>query len=828
MARSTVVLFTFSLVASAFARVVDYQFDVANGILSDWFYAGWPTRALSVNGRFPGPLISASKGDTIKVTVRNKLSDPTMRRSTTIHWHGLFQHRTAEDDGPAFVTQCPIPPQESYTYNLSLDDQTGTYWYHSHLSSQYVDGLRGPLVIYPKDPYRNYYDVDDESTIFTLADWYHTPSEEIMAAHDVLKTIPDSGTINGKGKYDPASANNNTVQLDNLYKLKVKRGKRYRLRIINASAIASFRFSIQGHKCTIIEADGILTKPIEVDAFDILAGQRYTDQDPDSYWINAPITNVLNTNVQAMLEYDEDRRPSHYPWKPFLTWRITNEVIRYWQHKHGSHGHKGKGHHHKVRAIGGGSGLNSRVKSRASELSRKAVELAAALVANEAELDKRQNQDNSTVVLDETKLVPLIQPGAPGGSRDADVVVPLVFGLNFGTGMWTINNISYSPPDVPTLLKILSDKGHVDASDLYVSFVPDHAINAQRIAVRPTSSLISFPRTKLSSYTSRARAWASPILFTCTADVVGARDEGVRIRFRTDNPGPWFLHCHIDWHMDEGFNVCPVVFAEAPEDIKKGSQSVRPNGQWKKLCEKYEKLPDEFLFGGYPIRPNPLLFLGLWSLEVIKLGVLVSNTVQSQLKSPVGNVSGCLEGYAVKIEIFALVAWPSGYFYVILVPFWSCPCREGHSILDRPIHLPRNSYSFDSHGSFAHETVNLDQSIYLNSMDSRPKIRQSARLPSAVPIANRTRGKVRERNRTWQEQIKSHAMIVLGMTLEPVFDQTFWGSNFQSLGPEHSFANDGCQAQSDKDQMGSFDDQADNRAGWIGAVGWWTPPKTGR
>ncbi len=72
---------------------------------------------------------------------------------------------------------------------------TGTFWYHSHLATQYCDGLRGPLVIYdPQDPFLHMYDIDDgqstrrsdsneqhvkfltvptESTIITLADWYH-------------------------------------------------------------------------------------------------------------------------------------------------------------------------------------------------------------------------------------------------------------------------------------------------------------------------------------------------------------------------------------------------------------------------------------------------------------------------------------------------------------------------------------------------------------------------------------------------------------------------------------------------------------------------------
>ena len=38
----------------------------------------------------------------------------------------------------------------------------GTFWYHSHESVQYCDGLRGPMVIYDHDdPHKDLYDVDD-------------------------------------------------------------------------------------------------------------------------------------------------------------------------------------------------------------------------------------------------------------------------------------------------------------------------------------------------------------------------------------------------------------------------------------------------------------------------------------------------------------------------------------------------------------------------------------------------------------------------------------------------------------------------------------------
>jgi iron transport multicopper oxidase len=65
-------------------------------------------------------------------------------------------------DGLAYVTQCPIAPGNPFFYDFNAQNQTGTYWYHSHYGVQYCDGLRGPLIIYdPDDPYRSSYDIND-------------------------------------------------------------------------------------------------------------------------------------------------------------------------------------------------------------------------------------------------------------------------------------------------------------------------------------------------------------------------------------------------------------------------------------------------------------------------------------------------------------------------------------------------------------------------------------------------------------------------------------------------------------------------------------------
>ena len=41
----------------------------------------------------------------------------------------------------------------------------------------------------------------------------------------------------------------------------------YRLRVVSISCDPSFIFSIDSHKLTVIEADGIDTKPLNVDSF---------------------------------------------------------------------------------------------------------------------------------------------------------------------------------------------------------------------------------------------------------------------------------------------------------------------------------------------------------------------------------------------------------------------------------------------------------------------------------------------------------------------------------------------------------------------------------
>ncbi|KAI3597798.1 laccase [Moniliophthora roreri] len=152
-------------------------------------------------------------GDTLKINVINHLNDPTMLQSTSIHWHGFLHKVTNWADGGAFVNQCPIAKGNSLLYEFSVYHQTGTFWYHSHLSTQYCDGLHGTLVIYDlNNPYIDMYNVDDKSTVITLANWYHAKAKTGLSVSyysythpdcttDESLSKPDSTLINGLGRF---------------------------------------------------------------------------------------------------------------------------------------------------------------------------------------------------------------------------------------------------------------------------------------------------------------------------------------------------------------------------------------------------------------------------------------------------------------------------------------------------------------------------------------------------------------------------------------------------------------------------------------------------
>jgi laccase len=63
--------------------------------------------------------------------------------------HGIRQKTTGWSDGPAYVTQCPIQTNQTYTYNFTIIGQRGTLFWHGHISWLRAT-LYGPIIILPK------------------------------------------------------------------------------------------------------------------------------------------------------------------------------------------------------------------------------------------------------------------------------------------------------------------------------------------------------------------------------------------------------------------------------------------------------------------------------------------------------------------------------------------------------------------------------------------------------------------------------------------------------------------------------------------------------
>ncbi|KAH7891011.1 laccase [Phlebopus sp. FC_14] len=476
---------------------------------------GYARSTVLAGGTFPGPLIAAEKGDNFRLNVVNNLNDTTMNTTTSVHWHGIFQQRSNWADGTAFVTQCPIKPNKSFLHQFNAQDQAGTFWYHSHLSAQYCDGLRGPLVIYdPDDPHAHLYDVDDETTVITLSDWYHPPSPKMYRG----PFSANSTLINGLGRYPGGPASPLAV-------INVEQGKRYRFRIIGTSCDPWFNFTLDGHTMTVIETDGVETEPVEVDSLPVFAGQRYSvvvnaNQPVDNYWVRA-LSNHPNQTFDG---------------------GQSSAILRY---------------------------------------------------EGAPEQDPTTQPGPYVLPYNESAIHPLVSPGAPGIPEPgkADVNINLVPGLVNGT--YTINGVPFVDPPMPVLLQILSGAQHPS------QFLPNGSVY-----VLPPNKVIelSIPATELSPdgalggphdihlhghnfdvirvAGSSSYNFANPIRRDTVSLGLQANGDNVTIRFVTDNPGPWFFHCHNDFHLHNGF---AAVMAEAPAEAAAQESQVIP-GYWQQLC----------------------------------------------------------------------------------------------------------------------------------------------------------------------------------------------------------------------------------------------------
>ena len=293
--------------------------------------------AIAVNGQIPGPTLIVHKGQQVEIHVHNNLTT----EGISIHWHGMHQRRTPWMDGVGQVTQCPIGPQSSFSYRYTASP-SGTFWYHSHSGAQRTDGLYGALIVKERreridqietELQRHgvrvpFEDLPGKHTL-TFLDWQYEASLDLFTQVQANlgfypnKTIgevptPDderyestrsfekggvgpvpyfSGIINGKGRHVDVPYIKTRLSI-----FTVEGGKTYRFRLVGAQGLYAYRFSIDGHKLTVVGTDGYWLKPVkDVDYIIIHTGERYdfllsatNTYGPNDYWMRAE-TLEINT-----------------------------------------------------------------------------------------------------------------------------------------------------------------------------------------------------------------------------------------------------------------------------------------------------------------------------------------------------------------------------------------------------------------------------------------------------------------------------------------------------------------------------------------------------
>jgi len=253
--------------------------------------------ATAINGQIPAPILRWREGDTITLTVTNRLSEPT-----SIHWHGV---RTPSPmDGVPGLSFAGIPPGQTFIYRFPIH-QSGTYWYHSHSAFQEQTGVYGPIIIEPKGGYAHPFDRD---YVVFLSDWSDESPDTIVSN---LKFQSDYynfnqrtfgaffGDVSRKGLVETVSDRmmwgqmrmsptdildvsgatytylmNGQPPASNWTAL-FRPAERVRLRFINGSAMSIFDVRIPDLPMRVVQSDGNDVQPVAVDEFRIGTAETY-------------------------------------------------------------------------------------------------------------------------------------------------------------------------------------------------------------------------------------------------------------------------------------------------------------------------------------------------------------------------------------------------------------------------------------------------------------------------------------------------------------------------------------------------------------------------
>ncbi|GAA5964502.1 hypothetical protein JCM8115_003900 [Rhodotorula mucilaginosa] len=467
---------------------------------------------VGTNGTWPPPPLEVRANDTVRVHALNSLDHPT-----SIHHHGIFFNGSAYYDGAPSITQCGIPSGESLTYEVPVDLQHGTYWYHSHTGIDYQDGMRAPLVIHAEQEAHAY---DDEFTI-VLSDWYYERATKLnnkfMNKYNPTgaEPIPDSLLIyaSHNGSY---LSSGDEVQFNDNLALPFEAGKTYRLRVVNAGIFAMTFFWIDGHDMRIIEVDGIDIEEFPVDHLTLSVAQRYSvlvtarNDTSENFYMHANFDSMMFDTVPEDLQLNYTASISYGSGNPMAP---------------------------------------------------------------------AETRDTLDEIMDDFNMVPIVVQ--PQLVPNTDVELDVYFdaydnGVNRAS---MLDNITFVPPETPSLMTMLSMGNDslnpavygpqtaakiLDKFDVVNLLLINFDANAHPFHLHGHTFQIT---RRASDVTSSDPLLNPPHWFNATNPmrrdtIVVPAGGAVNLQWVADNPGAWIFHCHIQWHMESGLAV--VFMSDIP------------------------------------------------------------------------------------------------------------------------------------------------------------------------------------------------------------------------------------------------------------------------
>lgn len=393
--------------------------------------------------------------------------------------------------------------------------------YSRPLVHRYVDGLRTASIIHADTTDTQAHTYDEDYTIL-MGDWYHDTHDILMAEFMTSKNptgaepVPDSSVI-----YFAHTPSNSAPSLvpgfNEDAKLSFTPGKTYRLRLINISALSMFQFWIDGHEMRIIEADGVDTQEYPIDRISLSVAQRYS--------ILVTAKNTTDNNYGMHINMD-----------PVMFDQVPDDLKL---------------------------NVTSLIEYNAS-----------------APTAAEETRDYDTMI-DDSLLVPFYpEPSYPADvSHDLNVWFDVrADGQNYAA----FNNISFIFPQTPSLLTqtsmgalasnaevygpsshaIVTKHGDMVELTIYnwdANAHPFHLHGHQFQIVKKTMDALSTDPAVNPPLNETALSMGNPM----RRDTVTVPSGGAAVlRFRSDNPGAWLMHCHIEFHLNAGL---ALIVIEAPE-----------------------------------------------------------------------------------------------------------------------------------------------------------------------------------------------------------------------------------------------------------------------